>query len=110
MAKNRKKEPTRTGRGEMLRLLEVAKENHWDDAPRLVLADWLDKHGNEADRARAEIIRLEIDESNGGPCWSRSVVRLRERHASIFVGRFAAFFKGRRVPHGERGFLMAEGK
>ena len=110
MAKKHNLEPSVKCRGEMLRLLKVAKENPWDDATRLVLASWLEEHGNEADRARAEIIRLEIDEANGGPWWCQSLVRLLERHASTFVGRFAAFFKGRRVPHGERGFLMAEGR
>jgi uncharacterized protein (TIGR02996 family) len=32
-----------------------------DDTPRLVYADWLDEHGNESERARAEFIRLQID-------------------------------------------------
>jgi uncharacterized protein (TIGR02996 family) len=109
MAKKRKPEPAGTGRGEMLRLLEAAKQEPWDDAPRLLLADWLEEHGGEADRARAEIIRLEIDQANGGPWWLGTVDRLLERHASAFVGRFGAFFAGRRVPYGERGFLMAEG-
>jgi uncharacterized protein (TIGR02996 family) len=109
MAKTRKPEPT-TNRSEMLRLLEAAKQNRWDDALRLVLADWLEEHGNEADRARAQIIRLQIDEANGGPLWWGTVNRLLERHANAFVGRFSAFFADRRVPYGERGFLMAEGK
>jgi uncharacterized protein (TIGR02996 family) len=30
-----------------------------DDVPRLVLADWLDENGDEADRARAELIRVQ---------------------------------------------------
>src|SRR5919197_5606192 len=109
MTKKRKLGPTGTGRGQMLLLLEAAKENPWGAAPRLVLADWLDEHGNEADRARAEIIRLQIDQANGGPWWWHAVDRLLERHASAFVGRFGAFFAGRRVPHCERGFLMSEG-
>jgi uncharacterized protein (TIGR02996 family) len=32
-----------------------------DDTPRLVFADWLDDHGNEAERARAEFIRVQIE-------------------------------------------------
>jgi uncharacterized protein (TIGR02996 family) len=32
-----------------------------DDVPRLVYADWLDEHGDEADRARAELIRVECE-------------------------------------------------
>jgi uncharacterized protein (TIGR02996 family) len=31
-----------------------------DDAPRLVYADWLEEHGGESDRARAEFIRLQV--------------------------------------------------
>lgn len=31
-----------------------------DVAPRLVLADWLEEHGNDKDRDRAEFIRLQI--------------------------------------------------
>jgi uncharacterized protein (TIGR02996 family) len=108
MAKKNKLEPSETCRSEMLRLLKAAKENPWDDAKRLVLAGWLEEHGNEADRARAEIIRLQIDEANGGPWWWHAVDRSLERDASVFVGRFSAFFAGRRVPHGERGLLMVE--
>jgi uncharacterized protein (TIGR02996 family) len=38
-----------------LALLEQAKETPEDDSPRLVLADWLDEHG---DAERAEFIRV----------------------------------------------------
>jgi uncharacterized protein (TIGR02996 family) len=34
-----------------------------DDAPRLVFSDWLQEHGDEHDRARAEFIRLQIEMS-----------------------------------------------
>src|SRR5689334_9771824 len=30
-----------------------------DDTPRLVLADWLDEHGDENDRVRAKFIRVQ---------------------------------------------------
>jgi len=52
---------------------------------------------------------LQIDQTNGGPWWWHAVDWRLERHAGAFVGRFGAFFAGRRVPHCERGFLMAEG-
>jgi uncharacterized protein (TIGR02996 family) len=39
-------------------LLHAISEEPWDDLPRLVLADWLDEHGDEAARARAEFIRV----------------------------------------------------
>jgi uncharacterized protein (TIGR02996 family) len=32
-----------------------------DDGPRLVLADWLDDHGDETQRARGEFIRVQIE-------------------------------------------------
>jgi uncharacterized protein (TIGR02996 family) len=41
-------------------LAAVFAEPH-DDAPRLVYADWLDEHGDEHDRARAEFIRLQCE-------------------------------------------------
>jgi uncharacterized protein (TIGR02996 family) len=47
-------------RPELLGLLSACRESPLDDAPRLVLADWLDEHG-EPDRAR--LVRLQIDRS-----------------------------------------------
>jgi uncharacterized protein (TIGR02996 family) len=40
-------------------LLEAVFAEPDDDAPRLVYADWLEEHGDEHDRARAEFIRLQ---------------------------------------------------
>ena len=48
----------RRPRPELLALLRVCKDNLEEDAPRLVLADWLAEHGDEHDAARAELIRL----------------------------------------------------
>jgi uncharacterized protein (TIGR02996 family) len=43
-------------------LLRAVCEQPDDDTPRLVYADWLDEHAaGDADRARAEFIRLEIE-------------------------------------------------
>jgi uncharacterized protein (TIGR02996 family) len=39
-----------------------------DDVPRLVYADWLDDHGGESERARAELIRVQIDLSCLSEC------------------------------------------
>src|SRR5262245_56329639 len=47
-----------TPRPELDALLAACIEHPGDDAPRLVLADWLEEHG-EADRA--EFIRLQIE-------------------------------------------------
>lgn len=40
-------------------LLYAVAERPWDDAPRLVLADWLEEHGDGPARARAGLIRLQ---------------------------------------------------
>src|SRR5436189_1203112 len=37
-----------------------------DNAPRLIYADWLEEHGDEAGRARAEFIREQIRLANRG--------------------------------------------
>ena len=49
---------------ELLRLLEACKEAPDDRAPRLVLADWLEEHG-EAERA--ELVRLTVALTGPGP-------------------------------------------
>jgi uncharacterized protein (TIGR02996 family) len=41
-------------------LLAAVCEHPDDDAPRLVYADWLEENGDEVDRARAELIRLQL--------------------------------------------------
>src|SRR5262249_15508960 len=48
----------REPRPELLALLQAVKQQPDDDSPRLVLADWLEEYGDEADRARAEFVRL----------------------------------------------------
>src|SRR5262245_40708979 len=47
-------------RRELLALLNACKQNPDDEAARGVLADWLEEHGDEDDRRRAEFIRLEL--------------------------------------------------
>jgi uncharacterized protein (TIGR02996 family) len=46
-------------RPELLALLRQVKATPDDETLRLVLADWLDEHGDAADRARAALIRAE---------------------------------------------------
>src|SRR5438477_13043421 len=51
----------RPPRPELLSLLQTAREaSLHDSGPRLVIADWLEEHGDEADRARAELLRLDL--------------------------------------------------
>jgi uncharacterized protein (TIGR02996 family) len=46
-------------RPEAAAFLAAAKEEPEDDAPRLVLCDWLQEHGDEHDAARADFVRLQ---------------------------------------------------
>jgi uncharacterized protein (TIGR02996 family) len=47
-----------------------------DDLPRLVFAEWLDDQETEADAARAEFIRIQIELAKGVPCrWMGTPVR-----------------------------------
>jgi uncharacterized protein (TIGR02996 family) len=49
----------RSARPDVLALLRECKQRPWDDPPRLVLADWLEEHGeNKAEVGLAELIRL----------------------------------------------------
>jgi uncharacterized protein (TIGR02996 family) len=106
MAKKRKLEAVPTAdRGELRRLLEAAKADHWDDGPRLALADWLEEHGGEADRARAEVIRLQLDAENGGPLWRLTVEKLREKHIRDWVGAAHRAFFRVGLPLCSRGLL-----
>src|SRR5262245_49577214 len=58
-------------RPELSALLRAARENPGDVTGRLVLADWLEEYGDEADGARAELVRLqcrlhpELERSSG---------------------------------------------
>jgi uncharacterized protein (TIGR02996 family) len=45
----------------VLGFLRDIKEHPDEDAPRLILADWLDEHGDAADQARAEFLRLQCE-------------------------------------------------
>ena len=47
----------RPPRPEVQAFLRDVKEHPADDAPRLVLADWLDEHGDDVDRDRAALLR-----------------------------------------------------
>ncbi len=108
MAKQRKLEASPSAdRAELRRLLDAAKADHHDDGPRLALADWLEENGGEADRARAEVIRLQLDTANGGPDWSLAVERLRERHVREWVAPHRAFFS-RQLPRCRRGLLRVD--
>src|SRR5262249_7201455 len=85
------------------------KEQPDEDAPRLVLADWMDEHADsEADTARAELIRLQCRMAHcdfDGPEWPvlyQRVVGLVERHRAAWHGPL-----GHRGSWPERGLDVA---
>jgi uncharacterized protein (TIGR02996 family) len=61
MARKSASPPSPAPRPEVLAFLRAAKEQSEDDTPRLVLADWLEEHGSEADVARAALVRLQCE-------------------------------------------------
>ncbi|QJX00385.1 TIGR02996 domain-containing protein [Frigoriglobus tundricola] len=50
-----------------------------EDTPRLALADWLQEHGDEHDRARAEFIRLQIQSAKEPDVKTRRAVESRAK-------------------------------
>ena len=46
---------------ELTGLLHTARFAFADDMPRLVVADWLEEHGDESDRERAAFVRFLLD-------------------------------------------------
>ena len=76
-------------RPEVVALLQTCKESPDDDTPRLVLADWLEDHG---DTARAEFIRVqcELGKLPGAdaqrPSLERREQRLLKQHENDWLG------------------------
>lgn len=62
-----------------------------EDVPRLAFADWLDEHGGESERARAELIRVQIEmariPARDIVPWNRRLVELRAREKFLFATR-----------------------
>src|SRR5436190_9903180 len=88
-------------------LLAAICERPDNDTPRLILADWLEEHGDEADRDRAAFIRLQIELAHAGSD-HRRIRELRQRE-KVLLQRYAPAW---RVPFGdehkpvfERGFV-----
>ena len=78
-------------RPELLSLLAACREQFADDAPRLVVADWLEENGGDADRARAEAIRLQLAEESEGriPHHRQRIHALLKGHRSAWLGPLA---------------------
>jgi uncharacterized protein (TIGR02996 family) len=79
-------------RPEVLAFLRDAKDHPEDDTPRLVLADWLDDHGDEADQARAAHLRAQCRLARlkrGDPEWedvAQEVQALEDQHVIGWLG------------------------
>src|SRR6188768_3919841 len=62
-----------------------------EDVPRLAFADWLDEHGGESERARAEFIRVQVEMARIPPRntvpWNRRLVELRAREKFLLTTR-----------------------
>src|SRR5262245_55116771 len=98
-------------RAELLSLLRAAKQEPNDDAPRLVLADWLEEHGGPEDLARAEFIRAQLElardekaEALRRRSQSRANALLRE-HRTAWLGPLTAVIGKRKRPEFQRGLL-----
>jgi uncharacterized protein (TIGR02996 family) len=74
-------------------LLRAVLDAPDDDVPRLVYADWLDEHGDEAARARANLIRVQCSLArltDSAP--EREALERRERE--LLAGHAAAWLAG----------------
>jgi uncharacterized protein (TIGR02996 family) len=94
-------------------LLAGCKADLDDDAPRRVLADWLEEHGDDTDRARAELIRIQLDlprvnlhYPGGSDAWLRRG-ELIARHGKDWLGPLV-FLCQRRSARFERGLVVLE--
>jgi uncharacterized protein (TIGR02996 family) len=71
-------------RPELLALLRQVKATPEDEALRLVLADWLEEHGDAADRARAALIRTDAEwRGRPAPGHDETQQRLREQMQAL---------------------------
>jgi uncharacterized protein (TIGR02996 family) len=95
------------GRPEVLGLLRDCKENPDDDAPRLILADWLE----ERDDPRGTFLRLQVRAFRLPPrdpqraALTAQAKALRQEHQAAWLGPLAQ--RSRKVAH-ERGLLSLE--
>src|SRR5262245_9170728 len=76
-------------RPELLRLLSACKAEPDDDHARLVLADWLEEHGDEHARRRAAFVRLDV--TSGGARGRPEFTHLRRQMWDENSARWAPF-------------------
>jgi uncharacterized protein (TIGR02996 family) len=78
-----------------------------DDAPRLVFADWMEDHGGEHDRARADFIRVQCEAAKLAPDDPRLEELMRRedellRERGRFFTPLPVFQQGWRLQRGDR--------
>src|SRR4051794_7091525 len=80
-------------RRELLALLEVCRREPDDDAARLVLADWLEEHGDDVARDRGRFIRFQLarpkvsEHSLEAWMFRHEEARLLHAHRTEWLGR-----------------------
>src|SRR5262245_45198711 len=81
--------------------LRDSKDHPDDEVPRHILADWLDDYGDEHDRARAELIRVQCPLAR---VWSsrlqRREAQLTRRHTAAWLGPLRPFVEAVRFDRG----------
>src|SRR5262245_23124110 len=88
-------------------LLAAVCEQPDNDHPRLIYADWLEEHGDDADRDRAAFIRLQIEAKNPATDLDR-LCELRRREKALLEQYAATWqkpFAAAHKPFFERGFV-----
>jgi uncharacterized protein (TIGR02996 family) len=93
-------------------LIAAIVANPEEDTPRLVLADWLDEHGDKHDRARAEFIRLQCrlarlpEGDPERPALQKREKQLAARHWLDWLGPLKGFLWHDVQPDFTRGLLF----
>lgn len=81
-------------RAVVLSLLSDIKARPEQDGLRLILADYLEDHGDDADRARAELIRAQVGAGAASASSQALCRRLQERFGQRWLGQVAPWLKG----------------
>lgn len=96
-------DPLRPPRPDLLALLDRVKDDPDDDTPRLVLADWLEEHGDRFDAERARFIRADVARGPSAPAPSGQAQRDRDDLMRRWLVPLADFISGwdfvRGLPH-----------
>ena len=93
-------------RPEVLALLGDSKSHPEQEGLRLILADWLEEHGDPADQARAEMIRCQIDharlppEAAGKAAAGRRGLWLQQKFGPAWLGPVQQWLQDWSCPRG----------